>query len=879
MKSGLVNYIVENIKYENKYFYYRDKFRTWSWNFYKVYQYALRFSILLHSRNIGRGDMILLKGSNRPEWVCVFIGCLLKGVVVVPLDVKSDIDFDLRVRDKVKPKLAVWSRELSVEGEGLGIPVIYLEDLENHLPPLDSLPSLCFSGEKGNGISDIEGGDISYPSGYTNVTGIGCEVEPGDLAEIVFTSGTTSVPKGVMITHSNIEANLKAIKPVMDKWKFMFRLMRNLKILSLVPLSHMYGQLIGIFVPLMIGSSIVFINDLTPRAILKAIKEEKIWIVGLLPKFMEILKDYIVNKVVPDSEYFLEKIQKFKNRKWYYRFWAFRDIHIKLGWRFCAIIVGGAALSSQADEFWRCLAYAIFQGYGLTETAPLVTLADPSEAKPGSIGRVLAGQEVRILDNEIWVRGPNVSPGYFGDPSKSMEVFQDGWFKTGDLAEIDENGNIYFKGRKDDVIIRSDGVNIYPEDIENVVKAESRESVKDCVVIGLRENGYEKIHVVLLLGDEPKETPEEIIEKANRKLASYQRIDGYTIWPGEDFPRTSTLKVKKSEIFKFLQEVGRKQKTEISLMEQSGFQGELLELIKSFHGLETRDIKEDAKLEKDLGLDSLDLIQLSLAIESKYNIEADNLPITRDTTIREIENLIKNPPKESFRLPFYTFPYWNTVNVIRTIVQFILYPFIRCIYRVKVYGEDNLKDITTPVVFASNHVGPFDSLAILYALPLRVRRRLTVLMSIEHHFQHFFYHKGPLVRRGIEAIGFYLLANLAMAICPLSRHYGFKQTMKNIGMLLDKGWHVLIFPEGGVTPDGRMRRFESGIGVIVSDMKVPVVPVRIDGLFDILHNGILPLGHRPKWPLVRVSFGKPLKMDTADYKKIAETVEEAVRSL
>lgn len=853
MKSGLVSYIVENIKYKNKYFYYRDKFRTWSWSFSKVYQHAQKFSFFLHKQGVKKGDRILLKGPNRPEWISVFIGCLLRGAVVVPLDIKSSIDFDLKVKDKVEPKLALYSKEL--ETKDLGVPLIYLEDLENLLSSfLSSEDKICTENE-----------DYS--------------TEPDDLAEIVFTSGTTSVPKGVMITHGNIEANLKAIKPVMDKWKFMFSLMRNLKILSLVPLSHMYGQLIGIFVPLMVGSSVVFVSSLTPQAILKAIKEEKVWILGLLPKFMEILKDYIINKVVPDADSFQRKIQKFKARKWYFRFWAFRDIHIKLGWRFCAIIVGGAALSSEADEFWRCLAYAIFQGYGLTETAPLVTLADPAEARPGSIGRALAGQEVRILDNEIWVKGPNVSPGYFGDPLKSKEVFQDGWFRTGDLVEVDEDGNIYFKGRKDDVIIRSDGVNIYPEDIENVVKTEGRESVKDCVVIGLKENGYEKIHVVLLLGDEPEETPEEIIERANQKLASYQRIDSYSIWPGEDFPRTSTLKVRKGEIFRFLQEEGKKQKTEISLMKQSGFQSELLQLISSFHGLKVKDIKEDAKLEKDLGLDSLDLIQLSLAIENKYNIEADNLPITRDTSLKEIECLIKNPPKESFKLPFYNFPYWGVVNFIRTIIQFILYPFLRCIYRVRVSGKENLKDITVPVVFASNHVGPFDSLAVLYALPLRIRRRLTVLMSIEHHFQHFFYHKGPLIRRFIEAIGFYLLVNLAVAICPLSRIHGFKQTMKNIGMLLDRSWSILIFPEGGVTPDGKMRRFEYGVGMIVGDMKVPVVPVRMDGLFDILHRGILPLGHRPRWPLVTVNFGKPLTIDTTDYKKIAEIVEEAVRSL
>jgi len=245
------------------------------------------------------------------------------------------------------------------------------------------------------------------------------------------------------------------------------------------------------------------------------------------------------------------------------------------------------------------------------------------------------------------------------------------------------------------------------------------------------------------------------------------------------------------------------------------------------------DIKPEAKLKDDLGLDSLDMIQLSCAVEDKYNIEMDDSYISQETSVGDIEKLIKSPPEVSYRLPFYNFPYWLPVRFVRTIFQYILYPFISVLYKRKVYGKENLKNLKPPFVFAVNHSSNMDTFAILYSLPLKLRQRITVMMSIEYHFNHFFYHKGSWPIRFIEAAGFYLLVNLAINACPLSRTHGFKQIMENTGGLLDKGWSVLIYPEGRVTTDGKIKKFESGIGIIASDMKTPVVPVRICGLFDV----------------------------------------------
>ena len=261
MTSGLLSYINKNIKSKKNYFYYRGKYRTLSWSLDEVYDYAARFAGLLKELKIVRGDRVIIKGQNRPEWVVAYLGCLLAGAVAVPLDINSSDDFENRVQNKVRAKLKVYSgnKKKSRQPKSIG-----MKDIKELL----------------SSIQPFENGDTKV-----------CD---DDLAQIIFTSGTTAEPKGVMITHRNIEANLRSVQPVMDRWRNFFRLMWNLKILSVVPLSHMYGQFIGIYVPMIIGSSVVFMDSVNPRDIIRAVREERVWMLGTLPKILELLKEYIV---------------------------------------------------------------------------------------------------------------------------------------------------------------------------------------------------------------------------------------------------------------------------------------------------------------------------------------------------------------------------------------------------------------------------------------------------------------------------------------------------------------------------------------------------------------------------------------------------------
>ncbi|MBM3709778.1 MAG: AMP-binding protein, partial [Actinobacteria bacterium] len=559
----LLDFIYQNLtsrkNSDRRFFFYKDKYRVWKYTFGQIFVLSCKFAQFLSDKGIVKGDKVLIKGKNRPEWVAAFIGSLMNGCVVVPLDLKSSPEFDLKVYSKVKASAFVTEDiETSKHFKDINIIKIFFDQFEELFFNSYAHSSTAATFFSSNAAADsVSSTDVNYFKRSNNsfdsyLENIKAQIESDDLAEIVFTSGTTAEPKGVMITFGNMEANLKAIIPVMKKYGRIFKFMLNPKILSLVPLSHMYGQLIGIFTPLMLNSSMMFTSNLSPQHILKVVKEEKIWILGLLPKLLEMLKEYITVKFGLNTERFRNFYLKMKVKKWQLRLIAFTGLHYRIGWRLVAIMVGGAVLNPAVDEFFRCLAYSMFQGYGLTETSPLITLSDPVGSVAGSIGKLLTGQEIKIVNNEVYVRGANVSRGYYEDSLKTEKAFEGGWFKTGDIAEVDEKGNVFFKGRKDDVIVRSDGLNIFPEDIETVIR--STGSVKDCAVVGVKTENDVEIIAVMIIKEGAKKTPEQIVMEANSRLNVYQKVDNFLIWEEDDFPRTPTMKVKKSVLADFIKE-------------------------------------------------------------------------------------------------------------------------------------------------------------------------------------------------------------------------------------------------------------------------------------------------------------------------------------
>jgi len=843
----LRDFFYKNLKDKKSYFYYRDKYRTRKWTFDIVLSLSLRFSSYLASAGLKKGDRVVLKAESDPRWIIVFLGCIMAGVTIVPVDTRSDDEFLKMVAVSVEPSLVILSEDY---GEGhdkeKGPEYMHIEDI----------------AEKVSSLKEYD---------YTEV-----DIKKDDLFEIIYTSGTTSTPKGVTLTFENIQSNLEMVLPVISRWKRFLNIIPGSRLLSVVPLSHMYGQVAGIFIPVSMGLSVFFSREQRPQDILAAVKNNRIIALAALPQQLKILKDHIIDIFALDSERSRNIYEKYKKKRWWIRYIRFLPFHIKIGIDLLGIISGGAHIKQEVDEFYRTMAFGFFQGYGLTETAPLLALFDPGKNKAGSVGSFLDPGNVKIENGELYVKGNNVTPGYYKDEEKSRQYFKDGWFKTGDAVEVDEEGNVFIKGRKDDLIVRESGVNVYPSDIAEEFRRQ--EAIKDCAVFGMDPEGRTEIIAVLILQDKDinKEDIDEMVDRVNSGLNVDQKVDDYLIWEGQDFPRTSSMNIKKRHILEKLQASSEDKKAAA----YDGGQGkkDIYSIIGNIK--KTRSKKGgEASLEKDLGMDSLDIMNFSSQLEKQFDVDASKLEITRDTRIKDIQEKLKDPPKKTQRLPFFDFAYSVFFIYLRTVFQYLIFPFVRITYRSRIKGRQDLEDIDLPAAFISNHVSLMDSLVILYSLPPRIRKKITVVMSIGHHFSYYFARKGNILRRALEALGFYLLISLFINVIPLSRIFGFDQVFKNIGTAADRGWNVLIFPEGGITADGSIKKFEAGIGIIARDMKIPVVPMRIDGLYNILRNGIIPWGHLPRQPLVTVNIGRQEYFSSGSNEDIAARLFEKVKQL
>ncbi len=460
-------------------------------------------------RGIGKNDKVILWGENCAEWIAVFFGCLLRGAIVVPIDKIAAADFAQRVAQQVDAKLCAGSAQNQIPG------VAFLN--------LDSLREA---------IAAQSDSPVTPPP-----------LTRDDIVQIVFTSGTTAEPRGVVISHGNILANLEPLEREIGNYRKYERIFHPLRFLNLLPLSHVFGQFLGIFLPQLLAATVIFQDTLNPSEILQVIKKERVSVVVAVPRLMESLKDKIERDLDADGkrQQFQQQFAAGKDEHFVKRWWRFRKIHNRFGWKFWAFISGGAALDAETEEFWRRLGFVVIQGYGLTETTSLISLNHPFKVGKRSIGKVLEGREIKLDEHgEILVRGANVAAGYWQGKELKPVLNEEGWFHTGDIGELDAEGNLYFKGRKKNVIVTREGMNVYPEDLEAALRQQPE--VRDCVVVGLEQGGNAEPVAALILRDSAD--PQSAVKRANQNLAEFQQVRRWMIWPDDDFPRTPTQKPK-----------------------------------------------------------------------------------------------------------------------------------------------------------------------------------------------------------------------------------------------------------------------------------------------------------------------------------------------
>ncbi len=810
----------------------RQGYRTERWSYRQVAEFAFRFARDLAARDVGKGERVLLWGRNSAEWVGVLFGCALRGVIVVPIDEASTLEFALRVHEQVSARLLVCSREHAQSS----IPSLVIEDLSTVLAQQPSAP---------------------LPA---------VEVEPKDTLEIVFTSGTTAEPKGVVISHGNVLSNIAPLEVEIRKYLKYERFVHPVRFLNLLPLSHVFGQFLGIFLPQLMGGTVFFQDALSPGEVIRTVRRERISVLVAVPRMLQSLKEKIERDLEEGGhlEDFRRRYKSSEGKHFLWRWWIFRRVHRKFGWKFWAFICGGAALDAMTEEFWGRLGYAAVQGYGLTETTSIVSVNHPFRLGKGSIGKVLAGREVKLAeDGEILVRGGGVTSGYWNQAPQAAE---DGWYRTGDIGELDAEGNLYFKGRKKDVIVTPAGMNVYPEDLEAALRRQVE--VKDCVVVGLPRGGNAEPCAVLILRDDGQRV-EDVVRRANESLAEFQRMHHWFVWPEEDFPRTSTQKPRNNLILQtVLAKQGKKRAAESS--------SPLAELIARVSG-QGPVLSAEKNLDADLGLSSLDRVELLSALEDRYQVDLSETRFAAVNTVGDLERMLHGqlPPRAVYHYPRWV-QRWPVTWVRAVTDRLLLIPAVFVLAWPRIEGRQNLRGVRGPVLVISNHIDDVDVGFIKVALPGRLRRKLATATGGEAlealrtppKTRNLFLRIYDRVR---WSLGVQLLN-----LFPLPREAGFRESFAFAGETVDRGYSVLVFPEGRHTEDGTIRPFRAGIGLLANNLRIPIVPMRIDGLYEL--KKAKKRFARPY--TVTVKIGAPVEFEPdSDPKWIAQELQKRVEGL
>jgi long-chain acyl-CoA synthetase len=587
-------------------------------------------------------------------------------------------------------------------------------------------------------------------------------------------------------------------------------------------------------------------------------------------------------------QWFERTLTAAKEKKLLRRAWMFRRIHRRFGWKFWAFVCGGAALSSETEDFFKRLGYAVVQGYGMTETASLISLNHPFRSTQGSIGKVLPGREFRLAeDGEILVRGENVAIGYWqrGALQQASASSQEngGWLRTGDLGELDSQGNLRFRGRKKSVIVTPAGLNVYPEDLEAALRQQP--GMRDCVVIPRQREGNAEPLAVLLMEEPGDEAASRAIQDANRSLAEYQKMREWIIWPEPDFPRTPTGKARLAQIAARATELSNAPKNDdlanVAAADRSGrLMSETNTRVSDvLTRLATRS-QSRQDLEHNLNLSSLDRVELMSALEHNYHIELSETAFAEAKTISDVRNLLRQPPA---RRTEYTYPRWaqrEPVRLLRLAVYYVLvWPATQILGHPKILGRENLTNVHGPVLLVSNHITRRADIGLILAgLPRRFRHRLATVMGGES-MQQMRHPPGDwfVGKRWAYQIGYWLVVSL-FNVFPLPQLSGFRESFRYAGESVDRGYSVLVFPEGEVNngETGEMLPFRSGIGILAQNLRIPVVPLRIDGVWQMKRQ------HRrlARVNEITVHIGAPVTFPPATPSdEIARALEALVRSL
>lgn len=758
-----------------------------------------RFAAFLEAQGVRKGDRLVLCGENCAEWIAAFFGCVLRGVVVVPLDAAGTAAFVTRVAADVAPRIIAASRaSLPLFADSAAAPAIAFEEFASRLPAhplLTAAPTLAES----------------------------------DPLQIIYTSGTTAEPKGVVHTHHNVLASVRPIETEMRKYLRYERWFHPLRFLHTLPLSHVFGQFMGLWLPPLLGAALHFPPRLIAGELVETIHAERISVVAAVPRLMDLLRAHLLERF-PNLPARLDRARTLSvPRKW----WLFRDVHAAFGLKFWAFVCGGAALAADAEQFWLRLGFAVVQGYGMTETTALVSLNHPFKAASGTLGKVMPGREIQLTgDGEILVRGETVAASVWqgGQPV----AVDGGWVATGDLASLDEQGNLRFRGRKKEVIVTAAGLNIYPEDVEAAL--DRQPGVRASVVVGIDgAHGPEPVAALISLSDDAAAAA---VRAANATLAEFQRVRRWVRWPEPDFPRTSNGKLLRRVVA-----------ARLSPQEPAAAAAgaDALEMLVS-RAAQGRSLPPGDATRLDDVFDSLGRLDFAASLEERFGLSLTDLEWSRAATVGDLRAIINRgqpsvasplahaasggpaPPIEAAAHAYPTWP-WNPLqHALRALfLELVIRPVTGLLAAPRIERRARLLP-EKPALIVPNHVSAYDVPLVLFALPSSLRRRVAVAMSGEMLLD--FRHGRNLGNAFLNALGpvTYLLLTGLFNIFPLPQRSSFAKSFRHAAAAMDRGYHVIVFPEGRRSDDGTVAPFQKGSGLLWHELRCPALPVYLSGL-------------------------------------------------
>lgn len=784
---------------------FRPRFRTLRWRYRDLAQHTRALAAALEAAGVAPGDRVLLYAGSSPYWVAAYFAILARGAVVVPLNPQSPLSQLERIVVSAEPRLVCHAARLPWPGTAL--PAIEIERAA---------------------AGDREAATFS-----------GREREAGELAEIVYTSGTTGDPKGVMLTHANLLANIAMVEKAVP-------VVSSDHVLTIIPLFHMYAQMASMLYPLGTGCAVTHLPAPSSRLILETLAQTPVTHMVVVPEFLKTVMDRLEQRTghLPP---WLRRLLRPRIRAR-----ISRSLH--------TIVSGGAALDPEIERKWRALGYEILQGYGLTETSPVIASNSAAANRLGSVGKVCNGLEVRIApDGEILVKGPSVMAGYFRDEARTRAAFDGEWLKTGDGGRFDADGFLYVYGRRKYMILGPGGENVFPEDVE--AELGRVPGVRDSAVFGLERQGRTVVHAVLLCDGEDADA-NAMVAQANRHLAPHQQIVSWAVWPDPDFPRSATRKPRKEEIMAWAR--GRAPAHAAAV----GVATPLVRVLAQVTGHDAGTIHPGTRIVPELGIDSLARIELVSAIEERLNVIVDENAITPETTVAALEARVA---EGSARAPVITrYPRWSLspwAGALRPLLRgALLHSWLPAICRLRVSGIEQLDGLQGPVIIMPNHRSFLDTPALLMAIPRRVRQRLAIAAGTDVLYAKY---------RWAVPIAELLYNSYPL---PTGAEENIRPGLEYTGRLLDHGWSVLIFPEGQMNRgEARLLPLKGGAGMLAVEMQVPVVPVVVAGTERILPPDRLVPRRRGE---VRVRFGAPVRVDAgASYAAAAQAIEDALAAL